>query len=86
MGANSSPGTGGERYEVLVQGKIHPWERDRITVPEIRSLGGFPPGSTVVEEDYTTGRERPLSESDVHELTPLEGDKGVEKKVGFKQA
>ena len=82
---NASPDTTGERYEVLIQGKIHPWGRDAISVPEIRELGGFPPGSTVVEEDFMTGRERPLSEDDIHELAPLDEGKSVEKKVGFKQ-
>src|SRR5256885_11365269 len=69
---STSPDTTGERYEVLIQGKIHPWGRDAISVPEIRELGGFPPGSTVVEEDFTTGRERPLSEDDIHELARSE--------------
>jgi hypothetical protein len=39
----------------------------------------------VVEEDFTSGRERPLSEDDIHELAPLDEGKSVEKKVGFKQ-
>ena len=82
---NASPDATRDRYEVLVQGKIHAWDREVITVPEIRELGGFPPGASVVEEDYTTGRERPLSEDDIHELAPLDEGKSVEKKVGFKQ-
>jgi hypothetical protein len=81
----ASPAADDDRYEVLIQGKIHPWNQDRITVPEIRTLGGFAPGSTVVEEDFTTGKERPLAEDDVHELAPLDPGKTVEKKVGFKQ-
>jgi len=81
----TSPASPGEAYEVLVQGKVHPWSRDTITVPEIRDLGGFPAGSTVVEEDFISGKERAVPEEYVHELTPLQAGKTVEKKVAFKQ-
>ncbi len=82
----ATPATSGDRFEVLIQGKVHPWSRDTITLPEIRELGGFPPGSDVVEEDYATGNERSLPEDYVHELVPLEAGKTVVKKVGFKHA
>jgi len=81
---STSPRRDDLRYEVLVAGKIHPWDREVISVPEIRELGGFPSASSVVEIDFTTGRERQLAEDEVHELTPLEDGKSVEKKIGFK--
>ena len=74
-----------ERYEVNVEGTIHSWDKGTISVPEIRELGGFPPGTPVVAVDFADNRETPLSDDAVHDLVALEEGKPLVKRTGFKR-
>jgi hypothetical protein len=72
-------------YEVLIDGTLHSWNKETISVPEIRELGGLPADCPVVKVDLTTNAEQTLGEGDVHELVPLDTGKPVVKRIGFKQ-
>ncbi len=65
------------QYEVLVEGKIHPWDKEAITTSEIRSLGELPSDRPVVEMDLTSGKEKPIDEGQVHQLVALQEGKGL---------
>jgi hypothetical protein len=87
-----APGRGTEmndssdKYEVNVEGHIHPWHKGTISVPEIRELGGFPSGSKVVALNLEDNSEQPLAEGDVHDVVPLAADKPLVKRTCFKRA
>jgi len=72
----------GPKFVVNVEGVDHPWDRDTITVPEIRQLGGFASTDPVIEVDDKENTERTLPEGEVVELKP---GKGFGKKVRFKR-
>ena len=38
-------------YEVLIEGKAYPWNKDTLSVRDIRELANMPTGAQVVEED-----------------------------------
>ena len=77
------------KFSVMIEGKVHPWDKKTISVPEIRSLGGLPNDRPVLEmemaggEDYGPITERALKEDEVHELVPLEPGKAHAKHVTF---
>lgn len=73
------------QYEVLVEGKIHPWDKEAITTSEIRSLGELPSDRPVVEMDLTSGKEQPIDEGQVHQLVALQEGKGLTKHVNFRR-
>lgn len=70
------------KYEVNIEGTIHEWDRDTITVPELRELGGFGPDQEMIEVELKDNSERPLADDETIELKP---GKGFGKKVGFKR-
>ncbi|MGH4022767.1 MAG: hypothetical protein ACRDT0_26735 [Pseudonocardiaceae bacterium] len=72
-------------FGVLIEGRVHPWSKDTITVSEIRELGGLPADCPVVEENLQTAAERVLGEDDVHQPPKLEEGKTVTKKVNFRR-
>lgn len=72
----------GPKFEVNVEGTLHPWDSETITVPEIRALGNLPADVPVIEVDLQDNTERTLAEGDVVELKP---GKGFGKKVSFKR-
>jgi len=69
-------------YEVDIEGQIHPWDHDTITVPELRTLGGYGPDQQMIEVDLQDNTEQVLAEDAVVELKP---GKGFAKKVQFKR-
>jgi hypothetical protein len=79
----------GPRFSVMIEGKVHAWDKKTISVPEIRSLGGLADDRLVLEmemaggEDYGPITERVLQEDEVHELVPLEPGKPHAKHVTF---
>jgi hypothetical protein len=75
----------GAEHEVWVEGQIHPWHKDTISVPEIRELGGFPADSPVVAVDPVEEKEWVLPEDAVHDVPPLEPGKPLVKRMGFKR-
>jgi hypothetical protein len=74
-----------ERYEVNIEGHIHAWNKDTISVQEIRQLGGFAPDSPVVAMNLEDNSEEPLGEDAVHNLVPLEEGKPLVKRKSFKR-
>jgi hypothetical protein len=70
------------KYEVDVEGQIHGWSRDTITVPELRDLAGYGADQQLIEVDLKDNTERVLGEDETVELKP---GKGFAKKVSFKR-
>lgn len=73
------------QYEVLVEGKIYPWDKEAISTSEIRSLGELPSDRPVVEDDLTSGEQKPIDEGQVHQLVALQEGKGLTKHVNFRR-
>ena len=73
-------------YDVTSKGTIHPWNKDTISVPEIRELGGFPSGSSVVAVDLADNSETPLPEDAVHAVIKHGEGKPLVKKMCFNAA
>ncbi|MGH4014496.1 MAG: hypothetical protein ACRDSL_11355 [Pseudonocardiaceae bacterium] len=71
-------------YEVLIEGRAHPWHTDTISVADIRALGNFPADAPVVEEDLRDGTERVLPEDEVLRPGKLEAGKRATKRVNFR--
>lgn len=69
-------------YEVDIEGQIFTWERETITVPELRQLAGYAPDQQMIEVDLKDNSEHVLEESETVELKP---GKGFAKKVAFKR-
>ena len=61
------------KFEINIEGTRHPWDRDTITVPELRELGALPTDTPVVEVDLQTNTERTLAEDEVVHLKPGQG-------------
>ncbi len=76
---------GGARYEVSIEGEIHPWDKDTISVAEIRELGGFPADSPVVAADLVEEKEWILPEDAVHDVPALEPGKPLVKRMDFRR-
>lgn len=70
------------RFEVNIEGALHPWDKPTITVPELRALGGLPADQPVIEVNLQTNTERTLNADEVVELKP---GHGFAKKVRFKR-
>jgi hypothetical protein len=73
------------KYEVVIEGKAYPWDKDTISVNDIRELGNMPTGAQLVEEDLRDGTERALAEDDVLRPGKLEAGKRPTKRVNFRQ-
>lgn len=66
---NAEHGNPGKKYYVNIEGTEYLWDKDTITVHEIRTLGSLPANLPVIEES-PEGTERTLSEDEVVELKP----------------
>lgn len=73
------------KREVAIEGRIVPWDKDTISVPEIREVGGFPSDSPVVAVDFATNEEQTLSEDDIHVVPALQDGKPLVKRMNFKR-
>jgi hypothetical protein len=76
---------GTTRYEVMIEGKVYPWDSDTISVADIRELGNLSEDAPVIEEDLRDGTERTLDEDDVLHPRELEAGKRPAKRVNFRQ-
>lgn len=74
------------RYEVLIEGKIHPWAKDTITVADIREVGDLPANAAVVEDNLRDGTKRTLGEDETLHPAKLEEGKKPTKRVNFRRA
>lgn len=63
----------GPEFEINVEGTLHAWDHDTITVPQLRQLGGLPTNVPVVEVDLETNTERTLAEDEIVQLKPGQG-------------
>jgi len=72
----------GPKFQLDIEGTLHPWDQDTITVPEIRRLGRLPENVPVVEIDLKTNVQRTLPEDAVVELKP---GIGFSKKIQFQR-
>ena len=70
------------KYDVDIEGQIYEWDRDSITVPELRELAGYAPDQQLIEVDLQDNTELVLAEDAVVALKP---GKGFAKKVVFKR-
>jgi hypothetical protein len=72
----------GPKYFVNLEGEEKPWDRETITVPEIRKLAGWDNSQPIVEVDLKDNAERTLAEDEVVSLKP---GRGFAKKVKFQR-
>ena len=72
----------GKKYFVNIEGTEHPWDRDTISVLEIRELGGWDESQPVLEVNLQDNTERTLAEDEVVKLKP---GHGFSKKVRFQR-
>jgi hypothetical protein len=72
----------GPKYYVNLEGAEYPWDRETITVSEIRSLAGWDTSQPVVEVNLEDNTERTLAEDEIVTLKP---GHGFAKKVKFQR-
>lgn len=72
----------GPQYHINIEGVVHEWESETITVSEIRTLGGLPTDLPVIEIDLKSNTERQLDENETVTIKP---GMGYSKKVSFKR-
>jgi hypothetical protein len=72
----------GPKYFINLEGAEKPWDRETITVPELRTLGGWDTSQPVVEVNLDDNTERTLGEDDTVTLKP---GHGFGKKVKFQR-
>ncbi len=72
----------GKKYFVNTEGIEHPWDKDTISVPEIRELGGWDASQPVLEVNLEDNTERTLAENEIVKLKP---GLGFSKKVRFQR-
>ncbi len=72
----------GEKYFVNIEGTIHPWDSNTITVPEIRKLAGWDTTQQVVEVNLEDNTEQTLPDDAIVMLKP---GHGFAKKVKFQR-
>jgi hypothetical protein len=70
------------KYEVNIEGTIHEWDRETITVAELRGLAGFGADQQLIEIDLKDNSEHVLEEGETVHLKP---GRGFAKKVEFKR-
>jgi len=61
--------TSGKKYYANIEGAEYTWDKETITIAEIRALGHLP-GRLPVVEEFPNGTERTLADSDVVQLKP----------------
>lgn len=70
------------KYQVDIEGQLHEWPRETITVDELRGLAGYASDQQMIEVDLKDNTERVLGDDETIELKP---GKGFAKKVSFKR-
>ena len=72
----------GKKLFVNIEGTEHPWDKDTISIPQIRELGGWDESQPVLEVNLQDNTERTLDEDEVVNLKP---GHGFSKKVRFQR-
>ena len=75
----------GPNYEIWIEDTIHAWDKDSISVAEIRELGGLPADCAISAVDLVAQQEVPLSEDAVHEVPPRKPGRPLVKRTRFKR-
>lgn len=75
----------GPKYDVWIEDTIHPWDKDTISLAEIRELGGLPADCPMAAVDLVAETELPLSEDAVHEVRQRDPGKPLVKRTRFRQ-
>jgi hypothetical protein len=70
------------KYEVNIEGTLHEWDRETITLAELRALAGFAADQQMIEIDLRDNSEHVLADGEQVHLKP---GKGFAKKVEFKR-
>ena len=76
-----APGQG-PKFHIDIEGTIHDWDENTITVPQLRELGSLPADVPVLEIDLKDNSQRTLAEDEVVELRP---GLGFSKKVRYQR-
>jgi Multiubiquitin len=71
-----------QKYVVNLEGTDEPWERETISVAEIRELAGWDSSQPIIEVNLQTNEERTLAEDETVTLKP---GHGFAKKVRFQR-
>jgi len=74
------------KYDIWIEDTIHAWDRNTITLAEIRELGGLPPDSSVSAVDLVDQKEVQLPEDSVHEIPAREPGRPLVKRTQFKSS
>ena len=82
---NADAGADEPRYEVWVNDKIHSWDKDTISVAELRELAGLPDDCPMSAVDLVNQQEVPLPEDAVHSVPPRDVGKPLVKRTHFRQ-
>ena len=77
---------GDPKYDIWIEDTIHPWDRNTITLAEIRELGGLPADSPVSAVDLVDQQEVQLPEDSVHEIPPREPGRPLVKRTQFRRS
>jgi Multiubiquitin len=72
----------GPKYFVNLEGAEYPWDRETITVPEIRALADWDASQPIVEVNLEDNTERTLADDETVTLKP---GHGFAKKVKFQR-
>jgi hypothetical protein len=83
MSAAAAPN--GPKYEIWIEDRIYSWDKDKISVPEIRELAGLPADAPVSAVDLVAQQEVPLPEDAVHDVPPREPGRPLVKRTHFKR-
>jgi hypothetical protein len=72
----------GPKYTINIEDQDYSWNKDTITVAEIRELAGIPDDQQIQEIDLETQEERTLAQDDIVHLKP---GQGFSKKIKFQR-
>jgi len=75
----------GPKYDIWIEDTIHSWDKDTISLPEIRKLGGLPADCPISAVDLVSQQEVPLPEDAVHDVPPREAGRPLVKRTQFKR-
>lgn len=67
--AKEEPEAAEKKFHINIEGRKFPWDKETITVRQMRALGNLPAALPVVEE-FPDGKEKTLSDSDTVLLKP----------------
>lgn len=81
---STQPASDEPQYELWINNTIHSWDKDTITVAEMRELGGLPPDCPMVAVDLVAQQEVPLPEDAVHTVPPREPGRPLVKRTHFR--